>query len=141
MTHTEPPAGTTIGALRAHDVMTPHVLALDPTATVEQALGLMRQHRVRHLPVLDGGRVVGLVDDRLVALGHLADEGPRSRPATDLMTHYVPQVAPDADLGRVARLVSDSGCDAVVVLDPAGRLLGLVTATDLVEALARAVLR
>jgi CBS domain-containing membrane protein len=127
-----------LGDLRARDVMTSDVVTLSPQATVEQALTLMRECRVRHLPVLLDGRFVGLVDDRLVALAHLADGAPVNRAVEALMTHYVPEVSPDADLPRLARLVGDSGCDAVVVVDEAGELLGIVTATDLVGVLATA---
>lgn len=138
----EAPTGTGVAPdlafLRARDVMTRDVVTLGPDATVEQALAVMRECGVRHLPVVLDGRFAGLVDDRLVALGHLADGAPRSRSVVTLMTHYVPQVAPDAELPRVARLVGDSGCDAVVVVDETGALLGIVTATDLVRALAGA---
>ncbi|MCU1693418.1 MAG: hypothetical protein JWM64_2509 [Frankiales bacterium] len=121
--------------LQARDVMSRDVVTLGPDATVEQALAVMRELGVRHLPVVLDGRFAGLIDDRLVALAQLADGVPDRRRVVALMTHYVPQVAPDAALSRVARLVGDSGCDAVVVMDDGG-LVGLVTATDLVAAVA-----
>ncbi|MCW2606364.1 MAG: hypothetical protein JWO60_1057 [Frankiales bacterium] len=122
--------------LRARDVMTRDIVTLGAHATVEQALAVMRDLGVRHLPVVLEGRFAGLVDDRLVALAHLADGVPDRRLVVALMTHYVPHVTEDAELPRVARLVGDSGCDAVVVLDDVGDLLGIVTASDLVAALA-----
>lgn len=122
-------------ALQARDVMSRDVVTLGADATVEQALAVMRELGVRHLPVVLDGRFAGLVDDRLVALAQLADGVPDRRRVVALMTHYVPQVAPDADLPRVARLVGDSGCDAVVVMAD-GDLVGLVTASDLVAAVA-----
>jgi acetoin utilization protein AcuB len=125
-----------LGDLHAHDLMTSDVVTLSPDASVEQALALMRGHGVRHLPIVVDGRFAGLVDDRLVALAHLADRGPVHRTVETLMTHYAPEVSPDADLWRVARLVGESGCDAVVVVDGTGELLGIVTANDLVAALA-----
>lgn len=122
--------------LRARDIMTHDVMTLGPDATVQQALAVMRDRGVRHLPVVLDGRFAGLVDDRLVALAHLADGAPDDTSVVALMTHYVPQVRLDDDLPRVARLVGASGCDAVVVMDDAGQLAGIVTATDLVRALA-----
>lgn len=116
--------------------MTREVATLEPGTTVEQALLVMRERGVRHLPVVLDGRFAGLVDDRLVALAHLADGAPDRTPVTALMTHYVPQVSPDAALPRVARLVRASGCDAVVVMDDGGALVGIVTATDVVVAVA-----
>lgn len=122
--------------LHAADVMTRDIVTLGPDATVEQALAVMLDLGVRHLPIVVDGRFTGLVDDRLLALAHVADGAPDGRSVMALMTHYVPQVAVDADLPRVARLVGDSGCDAVVVMDEAGELVGIVTATDLVRAIA-----
>jgi acetoin utilization protein AcuB len=119
--------------------MTPHVVTLGPDATVQQALAVMRDNGVRHLPVVVNDTFAGLVDDRLVALAHLADGAPDDTSVLGLMTHCVPQVSPDDDLPRVARLVVTSGCDAVVVMDDAGQLAGIITATDLVGALAAQV--
>lgn len=129
---------TDVSALRARDVMTRDVLTLGPDATVEQALAAMNELGVRHLPVVLDGRLAGLVDDRLVALAHLADGAPDRRAVVALMTHYVPQVTLETLLPRVARLLGDGGCDAVVVMED-GVLVGLVTATDVVDAVARAV--
>jgi CBS domain-containing protein len=43
------------------EVMTAHVLCTRPDQTIEQAMALMTDKRVRHLPVLDDGEIVGLV--------------------------------------------------------------------------------
>lgn len=48
-------------ALRVGDVMTTTVVTISPDAAVEEALAVMSASRCRHLPVMDGGRVVGLV--------------------------------------------------------------------------------
>lgn len=123
-------------SLRADDVMSRHVLTIAPETTVAQALAVMRERRVRHLPVVVDGRLTGLVDERLVARAGLADRWPDHRPVAWLMAHYVAQVRPDAPLPRVARLVGESGCDAVVVVDEDLAPVGLVTAADVVSAVA-----
>ena len=43
------------------DIMTTPVLTVQPETTVEKCMQLMTEHRVRHLPVTDGGRVIGMV--------------------------------------------------------------------------------
>jgi len=43
------------------EVMTGNVLTVTPKATVEEVMALFDQHRCRHLPVVDGARVVGLI--------------------------------------------------------------------------------
>ena len=43
------------------DIMTTPVLTVQPETTVEKCMQLMTEQRVRHLPVTDGGRVIGMV--------------------------------------------------------------------------------
>jgi IMP dehydrogenase len=42
-------------------IMTPQVLCVDPRQTTEECMAIMTENRVRHLPVVDNGRLVGLV--------------------------------------------------------------------------------
>ncbi len=131
---------TTISTpLRARDLMTRDVMTVGPQTPVGEALATMRHLGVRHLPVLDDGRFIGMVDDRLVAAALLAGEdvdATLARPVLTAMMAYVPQVEASADLARVAKLLRSSRCDAVVVVDPADRLLGIITTVDVVGAVA-----
>jgi CBS domain-containing protein len=43
------------------EIMTRHVLCIDPDQEPEQAMALMTEHRVRHLPVVEGRTVIGLL--------------------------------------------------------------------------------
>ncbi len=52
---------TAVLALRASDVMTSPVIVIAPGDSVAKAMELMTDRRIRHLPVLDHGRLVGLV--------------------------------------------------------------------------------
>ncbi|WP_337844086.1 CBS domain-containing protein [Thermus sp.] len=46
---------------RVQEVMTENPIAVTPETDLEEAMRLMTEHRVRHLPVLEGGKVVGVV--------------------------------------------------------------------------------
>ena len=46
---------------RVREIMTSHVVCVTPDQTVEEAMALMTERRVRHLPVIDGGLVLGIV--------------------------------------------------------------------------------
>jgi CBS domain-containing protein len=53
--------GTTALARTARDLMTADLVTATPATTVAEALGLMTNHRCRHLPVLADGRLAGMV--------------------------------------------------------------------------------
>jgi CBS domain-containing protein len=54
-------SGRPLASLRVSEVMTRDVATGTPGDSVEETMGLMTEHRIRHLPILEGGRLVGLV--------------------------------------------------------------------------------
>ena len=122
-------------------VMTRQVVAIDAAARMPTALHLMSTTGVRHLPVLDRGRCVGmLVETDLIRClaepaGLLAVA--LTRTAAELRRPPL-ELPPTARASEAARRMSGDTSDAVLVTDE-GRVLGIVTATDLVRMLARTV--
>jgi CBS domain-containing protein len=53
--------GKTSRSTPIREIMSSHVLCASPDQTVEECMALMTEHRLRHLPVIDGGQVLGLV--------------------------------------------------------------------------------
>ena len=53
--------GAELGRMRVRDVMTPDLIVCALDDSVEHAMGLVTKNRVRHLPVVDGGQVVGMI--------------------------------------------------------------------------------
>jgi CBS domain-containing protein len=116
---------------RVTSVMTAHLVAITPDAPLRTALRLMALKNVRHLPVLDGPRCVGVVGEtdlvRAVAVGGPGLVGPLARP--------VPMVPVTARRGDTAAAVLAGDIDAALVVD-GDRLVGILTTTDLVRSLA-----
>ena len=56
------------------DLMTERVLYVDPDQTVDDCMALMTERHVRHLPVLDGGRLVGIVSIRDVVADVIVEQ-------------------------------------------------------------------
>jgi CBS domain-containing protein len=50
-----------LARLRASDIMTTHLVTATPDDSVDDLMGVMTEHRVRHLPVMNGERIVGMV--------------------------------------------------------------------------------
>jgi len=57
------------------DIMTTDVLCVDPDKTVDQCLALMTDKRVRHLPVVSGGELVGLISIGDIVREVISDQG------------------------------------------------------------------
>ncbi|MHA6783106.1 CBS domain-containing protein [Pseudonocardia saturnea] len=119
------------------ELMTHRIVAIVPEAELSVALRLMAAHGVRHLPVLDGARCVGLVLEtdvaRLLAGGRPEPGVPPLRVAD--VCRQVHALEPTASRSDAARGMHAGGIDAVLVAD-GERLLGIVTATDLIRSLA-----
>lgn len=91
---------------------------------------LMAAKGIRHLPIVQGGTLVGMVSDRDLRRT-LGDGGVVTATAADLMSPGVVTVAADADIRDVAAIMWDRRVSALGVLD--GDRIGIVTSTDLVE--------
>jgi acetoin utilization protein AcuB len=105
--------------------------------TLATAHRLMRAHHVRHLPVLEGGQVVGIVSQRdLYVMETLDDTDPDAITVEEAMTQDVCAVAPEAPLDEVAELMMDRKLGSVVVMRQ-GSLEGIFTTVDALYALAR----
>lgn len=124
---------------RADDVMTGDVATVGPSATVGESVRLMHALDVRHLPIIDGGRCIGMLDDRIAVLS-LVTAGSLSvaleQPVTHVMNRVVPTVGPATPLPEVAAALCGSRSDAVAVVDHEEHLLGILTSYDVVAAVA-----
>jgi len=96
---------------------------------------LMQSHRIRHLPVVHGGRLVGVVSERdLYLLETVKSVDPRKEPVEEAMTAFPFTVPPDALLADVARQMwKHRYGSALVVKD--GALVGIFTRADALRAL------
>jgi acetoin utilization protein AcuB len=108
--------------------MSSPVHTVDPETPVADAVLLLRRHRIRHLPVLAGGRIVGVVTDRDLR-GIAADA-----PVGSIMSQPVTVVTPRTGIDRAARLLFDRRIGCLPVVDD-GALVGILTQTDAVAAL------
>jgi CBS domain-containing protein len=133
-----------VGDRRVEVVMQSEVVTLAASDRLDLADDVMRLGQVRHIPVLEDGRVVGIVTHRDLLAASLSkilsfDPGPRrtflhSVDVGEVMARDVVTIAPGATLDEAATLLLGRriGCLPVVKAD--GTLVGLVTETDLLRA-------
>jgi acetoin utilization protein AcuB len=116
-------------------------VTIAPERTLAAAHRLMREHGIRHLPVVDGGRLVGLLSQRdLYLLETLASVDPAAETVGEAMSAEPYAVGPDAPLERVAATMAKRRIGSAVVLEH-GAVVGLFTTTDALLALTALIRR
>jgi len=111
------------------------------TMTLPETRRLMREQRIRRLPVVDAdGQLVGIVtegDINRVSDSHVTDVRDfnlyhriADLPIHDVMTHEVVTVSPDTSIGEVAQRLLDHRIGGVPVIEQ-GRIVGVITESDL----------
>jgi acetoin utilization protein AcuB len=124
--------------------MTSTVITIKPDASLRDAGKLMKGCHVRHLPVVQGGNLVGLVTDRDLNAAYPSPATSLSVaeiqaawgqiPIAAVMRRQVIAVAPRTPLAEAARLMRDHKLEALLVLK-GGEVVGIVTVSALLEAL------
>jgi acetoin utilization protein AcuB len=130
---------------RVREIMETEVAVLSPDERLDLAEDVMRLGRIRHLPVVENGRVVGVVSSRdLLAssLSQVLDFDPKRRriflrsiEVKEVMASKAVTVAPEASLREAGESMLRHRIGCLPVAKEDGALIGLVTETDLLRAL------
>jgi acetoin utilization protein AcuB len=118
--------------MRTAAAMTREVLVVQPELSLAVADELMREKHIRHLPVVQGGRLAGILSDRDVLRYR---ESAAQMSCGEAMTPAPVTCHPDTSVGRVAQLMLHHKIDSVPVVNEVGTLVGLVTSSDLLALL------
>lgn len=145
--------------LTAQDVMSSNLITVSPETALGEVADLFKRHRFTSLPVVgEDGKFLGVIFQiRLIGqaredsfrlkrgfsstFSRILDRN-REMPvkACDIMEVAGPRVTPHSPLGVLLPMMAVEDVDAVPVLE-CGRIVGIVTRTDLITALARAAVR
>ncbi len=127
-------------------IMSTQIVAIGAGDLLLTAHDIMRLGDVRHMPVVRSGKLVGVVSERdlLRALpSHLGDaevEGDRrflnSVPVSRVMSSPAIVIDAKASVREAARVMADKKIGCLPVMDDMGRLLGIVTETDILHVVA-----
>lgn len=120
-------------AIKCADIMSRDVVLVEIGATLEQARQLLLKHNIRTLPVkASNGRLIGTVGLRELAMGAGPLEGIVSTPTTASSTDPALSLLP---------ILTDGRTHAVIVVDEERHIIGLISQTDLLSAIARSLPR
>jgi acetoin utilization protein AcuB len=129
--------------MRVRELMTGVPITTSPETAVFDARRLMLKERIRHLIVLEHGRLVGIVTDRDIRLHPPSKAANLSLSEVDhllarltvekVMSRPVTTVGPDRRAHEAARIMLEHKIGALPVVD-GERLIGIITKTDLLRA-------
>lgn len=112
------------------DHMTKTIHSIGREQPLSRAHELMRELRIRHLPVLEGGKLVGLVSQRdLHLIETLSDVDPSKVPVEEAMMPSPYLVGPDAPVLEVVRVMTRRKIGSAVVMQ-GERVVGVFTTID-----------
>ena len=128
------------GSMMVRELMSTDLVTLTEDETLAHAQGCMARGRIRHLPVVRDGKLVGLLTHRDLLAASFSifaevDRGEQRRifgtvPVVEAMHRDVVTVAPDLPVREAARILIENKYGCLPVVGPAGELVGIVTEAD-----------
>lgn len=120
--------------------MTPQVAVIAPETTLPDAHKLMQEYGIRRLPVVKDSKMVGIVTLSDIREAEPSDATSLSiwemnyllakLTVKQIMSSPVITTAPEAQVGEAAKTMLDCKISALPVVDNAGRLVGIITESD-----------
>ena len=136
--------------MNVRELMTGAPITVSPETPVFEARQTMMMERIRHLLVIEAGRLVGIITDRDIRLNLPSQATSLSMWEVNyllarlkvgkVMTRSVIIIGPDQDAADAARLMLEHKIGALPVLD-GDHLIGILTETDVLRAFARSAHR
>lgn len=115
--------------------MTRRIVVVPPELSLDAAWETMTRNRFRHLPVVSAGALIGIVSDRdVLARATLLGDGSLHVPRVavgEAMTPAPFVCNPDTSVSSIVRTMTEEKLDTMPVVSASGKLVGLVTTTDL----------
>lgn len=117
--------------IRCRDIMTSSVRTATRENTLQDVAALMRDGDMGSVPVVEGGRLVGILTDRDIVVRSIADGKDASTGVAEAMTTDIFSVKPDDFVFEAIRLMGDKQVRRVPVVDDVGNLVGIIAMADI----------
>lgn len=139
--------------MRVENLMTSKVFTVEQQDMIDRVFFLIHYEKVRHLPVVEKGKVVGMVSDRDLykALGPKSNSNSIAQAEGSTTLHVIPQkvqhimrrgvltVNPDTSAADAAAIMADNKVGALPVVDKNDKLVGIVSSTDILRVFAKLI--
>ena len=121
---------TAISRLRASEIMTKSVHTATREMSLSEVAAMMRDGDMGAVPVVDGGKLIGIVTDRDIVVRAVAESKTADTPIGEVMTAELFTVAPDDFVFEAIRLMGDKQVRRIPVVSEDGSLAGIIAMAD-----------
>jgi acetoin utilization protein AcuB len=126
--------------MKIRDIMTENPITVDRETSILEAMGIMKENKIRRLPVVDQGKLVGIVTEMMILEAFASPVTSLSihqlryliEKVKDIMAKNPITIPPDANYKDVLLLCQERGIGAFPVVHK-GKLVGITTESDLVR--------
>lgn len=126
--------------MQARDIMTLKPLTATITTSLAEVMDTMLDKGIRHMPIVNGDELVGMISDRdlrQLSRDLLSDRSARAQlqaPATKLMSADLLTADAEDDIDEVINLMVEHRVGAVPIINGDGNLVGIVSYIDVLRA-------
>src|SRR5215470_4441797 len=121
------------GPMQVGRWMTTDVVTVPAQESLDRARQLLREHRIRHLPVTEGDRLIGIATEQDLRFGEAMASRSGPIAVADVMTASVITVGPEAAVEQAAMLMAENKVGGLPVVDSDDRLIGIITESDIIN--------
>lgn len=119
--------------MQVAEAMTHDVVSVGPRVTITEAARTMKRLDVGPLPVCEGNQLLGLITDRDITIRATAEgRDPMQTPVSEVMTTEVVCCLDTDDIREAAKLMQKAQLRRLLVVNGAGKLVGIVSMADLI---------
>ena len=123
--------GSRTARIRCSEIMTSNVQTATRDMTLQAVAILMRDGDMGSVPVVEDGKLVGIVTDRDIVVRSIANGLDALSPAGEAMTTEIFSVRPDDFVFEAIRMMGDKQVRRVPVVDANGALAGIISMADI----------
>lgn len=113
--------------------MTPDPTTIEPSTTAQEAGRIMKAEDVGSLPIVEDGRLVGMITDRDLAIRVLAEGASADTPVGEIASRQLATIDPDQTLEEAARLMAEHQIRRLPVVEEDGKLVGILAQADVAQ--------
>ena len=123
--------GSRAARIRCREIMTSSVTTATREMSLRDVAVLMREGDMGSIPVVEDGKLVGIVTDRDIVVRSIAEGKDASSPVGEAMTTEIFAVSPDDFVFEAIRMMGDKQVRRIPVVDEKGALAGIIAMADI----------